>query len=555
MAGYGADALNIHQQQPSAWPLLLAAFAVLGVSGFSLQFSTGIDDAHITYFASHMLANQSEILNYNLERIEQSSSLLHVILGALLSKITGMSAVAAGRVIPMLAGLLCLLLLNIFAIRQRLQTWPVMLCASTSSFVYWNFAGLEAPLAALLLLTYILLLAECLQNCHWRNILLIIAAGTGLQMVRPEMVLFAPALTISTSVFLFSRKQSQIKTVIVVCIISLACAMSISLWRHWYFGDWFPQPVTAKSSGITLTAIHNGLQYVAQMITHPWTTLPVLIGIFASIHIMWRAWRHQVSTALISMSIAVIGYSALIILMGGDWMPAGRLWVYIIPLAAMTISYSFSILLPAKSFTRAMVTITVLNITGLISLAYSHITSINNMIADRQTHITSPYSFFELHSPDNLSNIPTLEFLQPLLSQLLQRQPGGITIMSGQMGMIPYHVSLQYPGKIRFTDRNALIDRKLTECAITRDLPRAQQGLDGLSTVFFLKKSGALQQQCNIQPADIIFDLWWHHLIPETTEMLARHGYTVVFVQQGHTSSLQDQLVAVRTELWATIAH
>jgi hypothetical protein len=48
----------------------------------------------------------------------------------------------------------------------------------------------------------------------------------------------------------------------------------------------------------------------------------------------------------------------------------------------------------------------------------------------------------------------------------------------------------------------------------------------------------------DFSPPDIIYDLWWHNLIPDTMQMLARRGYTVVFMQQGHISPLQDQLVA-----------
>ena len=128
-----------------------------------------------------MLANEGEILNYNLERVEQSSSLLHVLLGAIMSMITGINAVVAGHILPVLAGLLCLATLNCYARRHQLWPWPAMLCGSSSSFVYWNFAGLESPLSALLMLLYILSLANCLENFNWRNSLAMVTSGICLQ--------------------------------------------------------------------------------------------------------------------------------------------------------------------------------------------------------------------------------------------------------------------------------------------------------------------------------------------------------------------------------------
>ena len=502
-----------------------------------------------------MLANEGEILNYNLERVEQSSSLLHVLLGAIMSMITGINAVVAGHILPVLAGLLCLATLNCYARRHQLWPWPAMLCGSSSSFVYWNFAGLESPLSALLMLLYILSLANCLENFNWRNSLAMVTSGICLQISRPEMVLFTPTLTITACLLVCAQRQSTLKAAAIISTTSVMIAAIICLWRYWYFSDWFPQPVEAKSAGITLAAIQNGIHYAAQAVKNPLTIVQSVIGIFSCLHITWRIYKRQTSITLATMVIAIIGYSMLIMLMGGDWMPAGRLWVPIIPLIAITISYSLYTLLPAKLFTSAMAIILFLNIGSVSVLANDNLAIKGNFSMKRNPGESSPYSFFERQSPDNRANISTLEFLQPLVSKLTNLQPDGLIILSGQMGMIPYHLSLQHPGKLGFTDRNSLIDRKLTDCSYTNGRPRVPQGIDGLNTGFFLKQSEELVNQCGISPPDIIYDLWWHNLIPDTMQMLARRGYTVVFIQQGHISPLQDQLVAIRTDLWGAIGR
>lgn len=154
-----------------------------------------------------MLAS-NEILNYNLERVEQSSSLLHVLLGAIISMITGINAVVAGHIVPVLAGLALSCHTELLCPSPQLWPWPAMLCASSSSFVYWNFAGLESPLSALLMLLYILSLANCLENFNWRNSLAMATSGICLQISRPEMVLFTPTLTITACLLIFAHNDN-----------------------------------------------------------------------------------------------------------------------------------------------------------------------------------------------------------------------------------------------------------------------------------------------------------------------------------------------------------
>jgi hypothetical protein len=67
-----------------------------GIVSFS---SSGRDDAYITYWPAHTLSDQGEVLNYNGERIEQSSSLLFVFLLALLRKMSGLDVETLGSLL------------------------------------------------------------------------------------------------------------------------------------------------------------------------------------------------------------------------------------------------------------------------------------------------------------------------------------------------------------------------------------------------------------------------------------------------------------------------
>src|SRR5204862_487427 len=61
-----------------------AAMGVFLIIGFLFLRSTGQDDAYISYWPAHTLAHYGRIINYTGEAVEQSSSMLWVlVLGAL----------------------------------------------------------------------------------------------------------------------------------------------------------------------------------------------------------------------------------------------------------------------------------------------------------------------------------------------------------------------------------------------------------------------------------------------------------------------------------------
>lgn len=58
--------------------------------------SAGRDDAFITYWAAHAIARFGEIVNYDGDRVEQSSSLLHTVILAILHAVTGVNLPTLG---------------------------------------------------------------------------------------------------------------------------------------------------------------------------------------------------------------------------------------------------------------------------------------------------------------------------------------------------------------------------------------------------------------------------------------------------------------------------
>ena len=80
------------------------------LSGLALFSSSGKDDSHIAYWPAYTLAQFSEILNYNGQRVEQASSLPLVLTLALARCVTGVALPTLGPILSILFGAICLIL-------------------------------------------------------------------------------------------------------------------------------------------------------------------------------------------------------------------------------------------------------------------------------------------------------------------------------------------------------------------------------------------------------------------------------------------------------------
>lgn len=526
--------LNPDKLLTGSFASLLIAFALFALSASLWRFATGIDDAHISFYVAHTLATTGEMLNYNGERIEQSSSLLHVLLTALFARISNANVVTVGYVIPMLAGWLCLPLLWLMARREQLAA-AALLCTALP-LVYWTHAGLETALFALLLLLYVHYLSQ--HAARWFALAL---CGFTLQLTRPELPLFVPVLTLS---FWGACRFLALpcRAVGLRALLSILIALCIASWRWYYFGEWFPQPVTAKSAGITLTAFKAGLLYLGTIFTNPTGTLFAIASMIALLHLLWRSARGKENALLVASTLACAGYTVLVALTGGDWMPQQRFLAPLVPLQALLLMRSLSLVLQTR-----IAVLAVLLLAGS-QILHSYLQAQFHQQAEANQPIASlSYSAFEMNSPSVRANLPTLAALIPLVASVHEQKHAPVQLLSGQMGVLPFHLSLLFPNQLRFTDRNALVESSLTNCSLTKERPRVPQGLDGLATIFFIKKARELQENCGIAPPDIIYDLWWHNKVADTRTLLEKHGYIIAHVHEG-TTLLQDQLVLVRKE-------
>src|SRR5262245_12462722 len=149
-------ATAMRHRDPSGRLAILATQAIASIAflahGVLAYGSAGRDDAHITYAAANALARTGQILNLNGVRLEQSTSLLHVILLAAAEYATGGKIADVGGVFSIVCGLAGLLAIAASRTGRAAVHSCLALLVSNGYFAYWSFGGLETSLVSLVIL-------------------------------------------------------------------------------------------------------------------------------------------------------------------------------------------------------------------------------------------------------------------------------------------------------------------------------------------------------------------------------------------------------------------
>ncbi len=531
--------------------ILLAATALLLAQCIFMYGDTGRDDAFFTYWSAQTLADHGSILNYNWERVEQSSTLLYTLLLAAFHKITPFIAIPTlSLALSLLAGLLTLLASACILHNQKASPASILILAAAPSLVFWSCSGMET-LCSTALFTVILFF--CLQNNLSRKNLLWLTLATVLAVLnRPET--FIVLLCFGLFSWILQRSNHLQWITLLLTIITTAAALGI--WRHYYFDAWFPQPVTAKSSHDYILNVLRGINYIVRAGDSITTAGITSAGLFCWIAALIYRKHPQRLPILISGSLA-LAQMAFIIATGGDWMEASRFLLPVLPALLLCL---FFFLAPWRILARtafALMFCVALYDSWHFSQVKSTGLSILDQKAASQRYIPSTiqseyYSKAELHTKDALRDIPQLEHLQTLIAQL-GSYPEKLNIASIQMGFIPYHLSKNFPTRLRFIDLRSLSTRDLSECSLTDKFPRTENGIK-ISYDEFFALLPVLHRQCGIAKPDILYDLGYDM----RQQVLRDNGYVITYREKRSvrgdfsTRGVGSELfVAVRRELAA----
>lgn len=516
----------------------VSALLLLALGGFFLGFSGSVDDAHITFWSAQVLGNENRILNYNFERVEQSSALLQVILLALLHAISGISVVVIGHITILSAALAALFYTGKLAQRILPQSAGIslLLLATSPFFVYWSFSGMEGPLLALLLVSLLITLDSWLRES--KRLAAVCLLSLVAQMTRPEMplVMCIFALALFPVCALLKMRVWQWKMLAAFLFIQVTCAGLLAGWRWWYFGDLVPQPVNAKIGGMSLASLQQGLQYLRETVLDPRLLLSALLATGGGFLVLTR-WREPL--AVLSVVLLAV-YSVFIISSGGDWMAAGRFWVPVTPLAVVLAALSLvrlcTLVMLRNFLLFLIVACNVMYLWRGVSVDFNGIPlwKKSQLV---ETDRASDFSYFERHAREHLHDIPTITFTRSLVDRLLAARSADanmapVNIMAGQMGMLPFYLATEFGRRVHFFDRNGITERTLTDCPVAAALPRTRNGI-GTGYEWIIENRAALESQCGFVMPDIVFDIetGWNR---RNIVALEQAGYIFVYRQRGH---------------------
>lgn len=457
-------------------PLLLVVLALLVFP------AGGSDDSYITYWAAHSLAETGEILSYNGERLEQSSSLLHTLVLAAGARLTGSTVPAVGALVAPLGS--AVTLVGTVALARRVRPKAAFLAgllASTSSYLlFWTFGGLETTLASAALTCALVACVDVTSGTpSRRRWLLALASVLATVLVRPEggLVLGAALAGATCLQHRQARAGSGVDRVdpsegsgprtaarrlaLLVAIVVVASA-ALVLARLAYFGAPFPNPVVAKTGGPPSA---DGWLYLVQL----WVTryqVPILIAAGAGGVLLLARVRSAAGSLVCSALTAVTGF---VLLSGGDWMQGGRFLVAAVPLIAVLAAVAITAI-PSTTWRRSLAGgLVVCQVLGIADLAVQRSTT-TPLWADATFALATAdedrFGWYELRNRVHLRNAAALVEAEDVIDRVarITPAPAPITIAGVQAGFTLYYLFESSGGRLRFIDRHNLVSDVFTSC-------------------------------------------------------------------------------------------
>lgn len=531
--------------------LVIFSFSLLFLLGFFLLGPSGIDDIYITYWSSYTLSEYGGILNYNFEHVEQSSSLLQVIIVAILHSVTHVDLVVLGYLSSILFGFLSVLLLCWYCkkIHTDIAPFALLLTSTSPFFVYWSFSGSDAVIAAFALLWWILASGLFLELKGNSNIYLrlhfsnAVVASCVVATVRPEMPIVMFCVILGVSVFFswqywrFSAELPFQRLALLGASVAVIC-ITLFISRIAYFGQIFPQPVYAKAGrGLEVEHVVKGIGYTlgyniyAPIEIYGLTPSSILIfvsilSIILSCFYIFRV-KGMSSYSVIGINVA-IAYVSFIVLAGGDWAPARRFWVPILPVLFVFVAKLVYFNLEGYK-TRTIFMGALLLIQGACWINTVNMNSKGTPVWSRKpvsdmNPSLQKYSWFEKYNKSHSINIKNYLDIK-FVSEKIIKKKNNVVISNRRAGVISYYLAMNIDSEnITLIDPFGLTTKHYTECSISDDREIKDTGIK-ITTEYALNKESKLKSECGIPYIDIFFPKYFWNQIPRND--LDNMGFTI----------------------------
>ncbi|HNN86969.1 MAG TPA: hypothetical protein PKK14_05600 [Pseudomonadales bacterium] len=507
--------------------------------------STGHDDAHITFWQTHTLLEHGQLLNYNGERLEQSSSLLAILLTTLLALISPLSVITSGYLANLGGAVAAIALVYGIAHHARLaHPWvPALLTALTPYFAYWAWSGMDTSITAMTVIFFIFTASLFLTQSTPLNSIVLWISTLMLASTRPEMVVVGTVFFVITALLL--RRPAL--------LFFITAFIALMLWRYSYFGLWFPNPVYAKSGTPDIQQLQRGIDYFLRLFRHPLSFVGISITLLLLCASCVKHLQQRTKNILPFLcSLWALLYGGFVVTSGGDWMKEGRFWVPLIPPLWLAICTAFPTG-KAAQLIRYGLPVLLIAYTPFFVGRYSLGTPLWQHAAQKKI-AGDDASFFEMANREHLRDWLALRAAQQQIRQLDPSPEQPLVLMSKQMGMVNYHLFTEFGSRLRVWDMAGLVDNTLRDCTVM-----AQDGFDkqGLRINYrkFFERLPQAEHECGLRAPDIIYDIYgWGETTP-LPDFLRTQGYTIVFNQTGRVNMkpgidiTAQETVAVKTAL------
>lgn len=291
------------------------------------------DDSFITFrYIKNFIEGNGLVWNIG-ERVEGYTTFLWTLLLAVPAKL-GFDLVSASQLLGAIFGLATLgvlYLLSLFVSPERrfpgFSLIAVLLMAANTSAAYWTVSGMETALFTFLVVLAVWFTLK--ERNSPRLVALAPLVFVLLSFTRPEgMFLFGLTMLFLVGDLLLSKGKNraiEIKRIVVWSLLYAVPVGIFMLWRLSYYGYLFPNTYYAKA-GISQEYFNAGLEYFVAFAKHYllWgglLLLPTLVLV-----------RRKFSRDITYLFYLIVSYTAYIITVGGDVLPAHRFFIPILPL-------------------------------------------------------------------------------------------------------------------------------------------------------------------------------------------------------------------------------
>lgn len=308
----------------------IAAFNAVRVAleAYELHRPYVVDDAYITLRYAKNLADGLGVVWNPGERVEGYTSFFAVVAIAALH-VLGVSLESAARNVNLFG--VALLVVTVFAHGLRLERgiarWPLALGPALLVTTYvplwiWVNGRLEAPLYAGVVALALHATTRLLKAPENKKGQLAAGLSLGLlPLVRPDGAVFGVVAALVGLVAFARIPERRVLSYVRFGAIAIALPLAHLAFRRLYYGEWVPNTVFAKSTGIPEELlVTSGRDYVHRFLdARP--PIAAIAAVLAPLAFVDRGRRLQAAF----LALSAIGYVVLIERAGGDHMIAHRL--------------------------------------------------------------------------------------------------------------------------------------------------------------------------------------------------------------------------------------